>query len=103
MFKRLAEFRLVQSRRTASGPREALIHPNVNLPGFRRPAATGQRRPPSPALACHWFDRKGRLECRWQVELDDVPIDDFDEHQHCTTGDASGRSSIRSPILALIR
>jgi hypothetical protein len=68
MFKRLAEFRLVQSRRTAPGPREAIIHPNDNLPGFRRPAATGKRRPPSPALACHWFDRMGRLEYRWQAE-----------------------------------
>jgi hypothetical protein len=103
MFKRLAEFRLVQSRRTAPGPREAIIHPNDNLPGFRRPAATGQRRPPSPALACLWFNRKGRLECRWQVEMDDVPIDDFDEHKHCTTAGVSGRSSIRSPVLALIR
>jgi hypothetical protein len=91
MFKRLAEFRLVQSRRTASGPRDAIIHSNDNLPGFRRPAATGKRRPPSPALACHWFDRNGRLECQWQVERGDAPIDGFDEQDHCTTGGVSGR------------
>jgi hypothetical protein len=70
MFKRLAEFRLVQSRRTVPGPRAAIIHPNVNLPGFRRPAATGKRRPPSPALACHWSDHKGRLEYLWRPETD---------------------------------
>jgi hypothetical protein len=105
MFKRLAEFRLVQSGRTAPGPREAIIHPNDNLPGFRRPAATGQRRPPSPSLACHWFDRKGRLECHWQVEMDAVPIDDFDEleREHCTTVGVSGRPSIRLPDLAPVR
>ncbi|UPT92357.1 hypothetical protein HAP41_0000049575 (plasmid) [Bradyrhizobium barranii subsp. apii] len=94
MFKKLAEFRLVQSRRTVPGPREAIIHPNDNLPGFRRPAATGKRRPRSPALACHWFDRKGRLECHWLVEMDAVPIDDFDEHEHCMTGGVS-RSRMR--------
>jgi len=82
MFSRLAKsglvkFRLVSARRIAPGPREAMfsknmfwrdIHCNDNLPGFRRPAATGKRRSPSPALACHWFDRNGRLECRWRVE-----------------------------------
>jgi hypothetical protein len=41
---------------------------NDNLPGFRRPAATSPRRPETPALTCHWFDRNGRLECRWQTE-----------------------------------
>ena len=86
MFKRLAEVRLVQSRRTASGPREAIIHSNDNLPGFRRPAATGKYRPPSPVLACHWFDRNGRLECRWQAETND----DVDEHGRRTTGYVSG-------------
>jgi hypothetical protein len=87
MFSRLAKsglvkFRLVQPRRIAPGPREAMfskdmfwrdIHCNDNLPGFRRPAATGKRRSPSPALACHWFDRNGRLECRWRVESFDEP------------------------------
>jgi hypothetical protein len=52
---------------------------NDNLPGVRRPK--GRRRIPSPALACHWINRNGRLECRWQVEPNgDVPIGDFDEH-----------------------
>jgi uncharacterized protein YodC (DUF2158 family) len=41
---------------------------NDNLPGFRRPAATVQRRSRTAALTCHWFDRNGRLECRWQTE-----------------------------------
>lgn len=64
MFTRLAEFRLAQSRRIAPGLREALTHCNDNLPGLRRPA---RRRSPTPTLA-RWFDRDGRLECRWQVE-----------------------------------
>jgi hypothetical protein len=90
MFTRLAEFRLVQSRRTAPGPREAFTHSNDNLPGLRRPAAAGRRRSPTPALACHWFDRSGRLECCWQVETnDDAPIADVDEHEHSTTGRVS--------------
>jgi hypothetical protein len=89
MFKRLAEFRLVQSRRSAPGPREAIIHLNDNLPGFRRPAATGERRPPSPALACHWFDRKGRLECRWQAENNGA----VDAQGRNTMGHVSGLSS----------
>jgi len=71
MFTRLAEFRLVQSRRIAPRLREAVAHSNDNLPGLRRPAAPGRRRSPTPALACHWFVRSGRLECRWQVETDD--------------------------------
>ena len=95
MFTRLAKFRLVQPWRIAPGPREAVfskdmfsagvfprdMHSNDNLPGFRRPAATGKRRSPSPALACHWFNCNGRLECRWQAETSDAPTDDFDEHQ----------------------
>jgi hypothetical protein len=83
MFERLAKFRLVQSRRTAPGLRQALTHSqafthsNDNLPGVRRPR--GRRRIPAPALACHWFNRNGRLECRWQVETsDDAPIADAD-------------------------
>ena len=91
MFTRLAEFRLVQSRRTAPGPREAITHSNDNLPGLRRPK--GRRRIPTPALACHWIDRNGRLECRWQAEPDaDAPLGDFDEHG--AMGRASGLSSM---------
>src|ERR1700676_320440 len=103
MFTRLAKFRLVRPWRIAPGPREAMfsrdmfsrdMHSNDNLPGFRRPAATGKRRSPSPALACHWFDREGRLECRWQAEpAGDAPIGDFDEHS--ATGRASGPSPMQ--------
>jgi hypothetical protein len=65
---------------------------NDNLPGLRRPK--GRRRIPSPALACHWVDRNGRLECHWQAAPDgDAPIGDFDRHG--TTGRASGLSSMR--------
>src|ERR1700732_5213010 len=69
---RLANFRLVQLRRIAPSPHQAACsnqpHLNDNLPGFRRPAATGKRRPPTPALACHWvLTGANRLECRWNV------------------------------------
>jgi hypothetical protein len=67
-------------------------HSNDNLPGLRRPR--GQRRIPTPALACHWFDRNGRLECRWQAEPDgDAPIGDSDEYG--TIDRASGMSSMQ--------
>jgi|ERR1700736_3236017 hypothetical protein len=92
MFTRLAKFRLVQSRRTAPGPGEAIMHSNDNLPGLRRPK--GRHRIPTPALACHWIDRNGRLECRWQAEPDgDAPIGDFDGHG--AMGRAFGRSSMQ--------
>jgi hypothetical protein len=84
MFTRLAEstlvkFSLVQSRRRAPGPGEAIMHSNDNLPGLRR--SKGRRRIPTPGLACHWIDRNGRLECCWQVETgDDVPTADVDGH-----------------------
>jgi hypothetical protein len=101
MFTRLAKFRLVQPWRIAPGPREAMfskdmfsgdMHSNDNLPGFRRPAATGKRRSPSPALACHWFDRNGRLECRWLAETsDDAPLGGADEHEQPTASRASGQ------------
>ena len=95
MFTRLAKsglagFRLVQSRRTAPGPGEAVMHSNDNLPGLRRPK--GRRRIPTPALACHWINRNGRLECRWQLEANgDAPLSDFAEHR--TTDRAFGLSS----------
>src|SRR6202171_1866001 len=110
MFTRLAEFRLVQPWWIAPGPREAVfskdmfsagvfsrdMRSNDNLPGFRRPAATGKRRSPSPALSCHWFDRNGRLECRWLAEINEGgALGDVDEHQHRTTGRASGQSSMQ--------
>jgi hypothetical protein len=68
------------------------FHSKDNLPGLRRPK--GQRRIPTPALACHWFDRNGRLECRWQSEPDgDAPIGDSGGHE--TIGRASGPSSMQ--------
>jgi hypothetical protein len=100
MFTKLAKFRLVQPWRTAPGPREAVfsrdMHSNDNLPGFRRPAATGKRRSPPPALACHWFDRNGRLECRWLAEPnDDAPLGDVVEYEHRATGRVSGQPSMQ--------
>ena len=76
---RLGGFRSLQPRRIALRGGFVDAHSNDNLPGLRRPK--GQRRVPSPALACHWINRDGRLECRWQVEPNgDLPIGDFDEH-----------------------
>ena len=93
MFERLAKFRFLKPRRMAPGPREAM-HCNDNLPGFRRPG--GERRIPSPALACHWFDRNGRLECRWLAETnDDAPLGEVDEHEQPTIGRTSGQPSMQ--------
>jgi len=113
MFKRLAKsgladfkfggFRPLPPRRIAlrgAGFFNETIS-NDNLPGLRRPK--GQRRIPTPALVCHWFDRNGRLECRWQAESNgDAPLSDFAEHR--TTDRAFGLSSTqprgRGPALA---
>src|SRR6202049_3097562 len=95
MFKRLAKFRLLEPRGVAPGLREAMPA-NDNLPGFRRPAATGKRRSPSPALACHWFDRNGRLECGWLAgPNDDAPLGEVVEYEHRTTGRVSGQPSMQ--------
>ena len=69
----LARLGLIQPRRIAPGPLQAVFshhrHLNDNLPGFRRPAAAGKRRAPTPALACHWvLTEANQLECRWSVE-----------------------------------
>jgi len=96
---RLEEFRPLQPRRIAprGGGFSSDSHSNDNLPGFRHPK--GRRRIPSPALACHWIDRNGRLECRWQLEpAGDAPIGDLDEHG--TIGRSSGLSCGRSLALA---
>jgi hypothetical protein len=79
MFTTSADFlALVRSRRPAPRSRQALSHGNDNLPGVCRPAV-GRRRSAVPALACHWFDRNGRLECRWQIDNGgDAPAADLD-------------------------
>jgi hypothetical protein len=107
MFKRLAKSRLAVFRLADLNrggfrplqPRRVTLrgaglfnetHSNDNLAGFRRPK--DQRRNPHPALVCHWFNRHGRLECRWQAEAGgDAPISDFDEHG--AAGRTSGLSS----------
>jgi hypothetical protein len=91
---KLAGFRPLQPRRAALRGAGLFSETpsNDNLPGIRRPK--GRRRIPSPALACHWVDRNGHLECHWQAAPDgDAPIGDFDHHG--TTGRASGLPSMR--------
>jgi hypothetical protein len=84
----LSRLRLIQLRRIAPGPHQAAFSHqqflNDNLPGFRRPAAAGKRRAPTPALACDWvLTGANRLECRWNVRdpalCDDPapPLQDF--------------------------
>ncbi len=58
---------------------------NDNLPGLHCPK--GRRRIPSPALTCHWLDRNGRLECRWQAG-GEAPIAVVGEHPRRATGRA---------------
>jgi hypothetical protein len=98
MFKRLAISGLaklwparpqaVAPARHAFGPAN---HSNDNLPGFRRPAATGKRRSPPPALACHWIERGGRLECHWHPVAGDTPTGGHRDHQESAPGRASAR------------
>jgi hypothetical protein len=91
---KLGGFRPLQRRRVALRGAGFFneIHSNDNLPGLRRPK--GQRRIPTPALVCHWFNRNGRLECHWQAETNgDGPINDFEEHR--TTGRTSGQSPMQ--------
>jgi hypothetical protein len=95
MFTRLAKFRRIGLRHVVPVLCD-VMHSNDSLPGFRRPAATGKRRSPSPALACHWFDRNGRLECRWLAETnDDAPLGEVDEHEQPTIGRTSGQPSMQ--------
>jgi hypothetical protein len=45
-------------------------------------------------LVCHWSNRNGQLECRWQIEPSgDGPINDFDGHR--TPSRACGPSSMQ--------
>ena len=85
----LARFWPAQPRRVAPAPQPAgpPTYCNDNLPGLRRPKE--RRRTPVPALACHWVDRGGRLECRWQAKPDgDAPSSGLGESG--TTGQTSG-------------
>jgi hypothetical protein len=99
MFKKLAKSRLVDfsvdgfrkpwraaSRRARFFNQAPAQTPaNDNFSGLRRPM--GRRRIASPALACHWLDRNGRLQCRWQAEASgDPPTADVDEPMRRTTG-----------------
>jgi len=112
MFKRLATFGLedftfggfrhLQPPRIAQRGAVSSVEPgsNDNLPGLCRPK--GRRRIPTPALACHWVNCNGRLECRWQAEPGgDALVGDIDEHG--ATGRTSGLSPMqpRGRILAL--
>jgi len=110
MFKRLAKsglagFRLLQLRRIAPGPHQTAFSDqpflNDNLPGFRRPAATGKRRSPIPTLASHWVVRDGWLECCWHSETNAPPSGGFDAPANSTPGRACGRSTLLSHNLAL--
>jgi hypothetical protein len=101
MFAKLAKFRRVGLRYVARVTSDVMCS-NDNLPGFRRPAATGRRRSPTPSLACHWFDRNGQLECRWLAETNgDTPIGDIDNED--TTGRVSRLWSMQPRGLALAR
>ena len=100
----LARFWPVQPQPVAPGLRRA-TPPNTtcsngNLPGFRRPVAAGKRRSPTPALACHWVYRSGRLECCWYFEADATPSDGFDAPRHLAPDSAIGQSTLRSRNLA---
>jgi hypothetical protein len=83
MFTRLAKSGLVfglTKFRPFEPQRILPAHSNDNRPGVRPPADAGKRRASTPVLACHWVNRDGRLECRWQVEPNgDAPIGEFGE------------------------
>jgi hypothetical protein len=101
----LARFRPAWPQVLAPRPHQAGVaaFANDNLPGARRPAASGKRRSPTPVLVCHWLDRDGRLECRWQADPDgDAPIGKVDEPG--TKGRVTGPlpMSPRSGGLALV-
>ena len=90
-----AKFWPVQPRHVAPAPYPPgrPTYCNDNLPGLRCPK--DRRRTLAPALACHWFNRGGRLECRWQAEPDgDAPSSGLGESG--TTGRASGLPQARA-------
>jgi hypothetical protein len=82
----LAKFWLVQPPRMTPGAYKAgrPSYCNDNLPAAHRAIS----RPPTPALACHWLNRDGRLECCWHRESGDAPRGGVDGQAHSTaTGD----------------
>jgi hypothetical protein len=110
MFTTLAKSGLVRFWRVQPQPVAPGLHraplsntacSNGNLPGFRRPVAAGKRRSPTPALACHWVFRGGRLECCWHFEPHARPSGGFDADQNSAPGRACGRPTLRSRNLAL--
>src|SRR3979490_1327854 len=94
----LVKFWLVQPRRITPGAYKAgrPAYCNDNLPAARR--SISRRRPPTPALPCHWLDRDGRLECCWHREGGDAPRGGVDGQGHsiATSGDFGWRAVSRS-------
>jgi hypothetical protein len=83
MFARLAKFRPLQSWRARVAFRGIGVQTkaaNDNRPGVRHPAL--QRRIPQPTLTCQWNwvgGDRGRLECRWQLDVGSAELDDPDQ------------------------
>ena len=71
-FAQRAKFWAFEPRRRAMGSGLA-VHSNDNQPGFLRPAG-GQRPRRRETLACHWHLVDGRLQCRWEIETPDHPL-----------------------------
>jgi hypothetical protein len=91
----LSRLRLIQLRRIAPESHQAVFSHqqflNDNLPGFRRPAAAGKRRAPTPALACHWvLTDANQLECRWNVRDPALCNDPAPAGQDFTQGSSNG-------------
>lgn len=69
MFRKLAKFRMIPSRRFAPG---VIAPANDNKRIVRRP----EQRPAKPGrLVCHWVQVEGcpGLSCRWELEDRDGP------------------------------
>lgn len=67
-----AKFWALALGRPAAAPTLA-VHSNDNQPGFRRPA-DGRHLRAKQTLACHWYLVDGRLQCRWEIEGTDGPL-----------------------------
>src|ERR1700704_1667673 len=72
MFKKLAQFRGLGSSQAVSVPRR-LIHSNDNRPCTRPPGALRRNRRGTRVCRGHPVMGGGRLECRWSIELVEVP------------------------------